>query len=114
MYYLSYPVVIDLQGYRFEVYTLISEIHDTMDIVMRMKDVHKIEGVISTRVSCLHFLNRSILFSLRKGYFQTQRTKAQKMYVLFIDEISGLVMIKLLDLKTGCTNMIKVKFFRNT
>ena len=32
----------------------------------------------------------------------------------FIDEMSGLAMIKLLDLKTGCTNMIKVKFITNT
>ena len=32
----------------------------------------------------------------------------------FIDEISGLTTIKLLDLKTGCTNAIKVKVTRNT
>ena len=37
-----------------------------------------------------------------------------KMDVPFIDEISGLVMIILLDLKTGCANMIKGKFLRNT
>ena len=32
----------------------------------------------------------------------------------FIDEISGLAMIKLHDCKTSCPNMIKVKFIRNT
>ena len=36
------------------------------------------------------------------------------MDVASIDEIPGLVMIKLLDLKSGYTNMIKVKFMRNT
>ena len=37
-----------------------------------------------------------------------------KIDVPFIDEISGLALIKLLDFKTGCTNTIKVKFVRNT
>ena len=37
-----------------------------------------------------------------------------KIGVLFIDEISGLPMVKLLDLKTDCTNTIKGKFMRNT
>ena len=32
----------------------------------------------------------------------------------FKDEISKLAMIKLLDLKTSFTNIIKVKFIRNT
>ena len=34
--------------------------------------------------------------------------------VPFIDGISGLAMFKLLELKAGCTNMIKVKFVRDT
>ena len=34
--------------------------------------------------------------------------------MFFIDKISGLAMIKLLDVKTGCTTMIKVKFIMNT
>ena len=37
-----------------------------------------------------------------------------KITLPFIDEITGLAMIKLLDLKTGCTNTINVKFIRNT
>ena len=36
-----------------------------------------------------------------------------KINVPFIDEISELAMIKLLDLQTGCANTIKVKFIRN-
>ena len=32
----------------------------------------------------------------------------------FIDEISGLAMIRLPDVKSDCTNTIKVKFIRNT
>ena len=31
------PVVIDLHRHRFEVYTLASEIHDNVDMVMELK-----------------------------------------------------------------------------
>ena len=37
-----------------------------------------------------------------------------KLDVPFINEISSLTMIKLLDLKTGCANKIKMKFVKNT
>ena len=56
------PVVIDLQRHRFEVYTFVSEIHDNLGMVKGIKNIYEIEGVISTRDSCLHFLNRSIPF----------------------------------------------------
>ena len=56
------PVVISLQEYRFEVYTLVSEMHVNLDMVIGIKNVYEIEGVISTRDSCLHFLSRSIPF----------------------------------------------------
>ena len=51
--------MINLHEYRFEVYILVSEIHDTVDKVIGIKKVYEI-GVISTRGSCLHFLNRFI------------------------------------------------------
>ena len=31
------PVVIDVYGHRFEVFTLVSEIHDNVDLVLDMK-----------------------------------------------------------------------------
>ena len=42
-------VVINLQ------HTLVSEIHDNVDMVMGIKTVYEIEGVISTRDTCLRF-----------------------------------------------------------
>ena len=41
------PVIVDIQGHRFEVYTLVSEIHE-------------LEGVINSRDCCFKFLNISI------------------------------------------------------
>ena len=40
------PVIIDIHGHRFEFFTLVSEIHDNVDLVMGMKNIFKLEGVI--------------------------------------------------------------------
>ena len=54
-------VMINLQGHRFEVYTLVSEIHDNIFMVM-VKDVYEIEGIVHTKDSYLHSLNKSFPF----------------------------------------------------
>ena len=38
--------VIDVYGHRFEVFTLVSEIHDNVDLVLGMKNVFELEGII--------------------------------------------------------------------
>ena len=40
------PVIIDIHGYRFKIFTLVSEIHDSVDLVMGMKNIFELEGVI--------------------------------------------------------------------
>ena len=40
------PVIVDIHGHRFEVFTLVSEIHDNVDLVLGMKNVFELEGVI--------------------------------------------------------------------
>ena len=57
------PVIIDIHGHRFEIFTLVSEIHDNVDLVMGMKNIFELEGVIDLRDSCFSFLSRSIPFS---------------------------------------------------
>ena len=69
------PVVINLEGHGFEVYTLVSEIHNNADMLMGIKNVYEI--VISTRNSCLYFLKRSISF-FPKMYLQSLGTKVHK------------------------------------
>ena len=57
------PVIIDIHGHRFKIFTLVSEIHDNVDLVMGMKNIFELEGVIDSRESCFSFLSRSIPFS---------------------------------------------------
>ena len=51
------PVIIDIHGHRFEIFTLVSEIHDNVDLVMGMKNIFELEGVIDSRESCFSFLS---------------------------------------------------------
>ena len=55
-------VKIDVYRHKFEVFALVSEIHDNVDLVLGMKNVFELEGVIDTWDSSFKFLNRSIPF----------------------------------------------------
>ena len=43
------PVIVDIHGHRFEIYTLVSEIHENVDLVLGIKNVFELEGVINSR-----------------------------------------------------------------
>ena len=42
------PVIIDIHRHRFKIFTLVSEIHDNVDLVMGMKNIFELEGVINS------------------------------------------------------------------
>ena len=56
------PVIIDVCRHRFEMFTLVSEIHDNVDLMLGMKNVFELERVIDLWDSSFKFLNRSITF----------------------------------------------------
>ena len=43
------PIIIEVHNHRFEIYTLVSEIHENVDLVLGIKNVFKLEGVINLR-----------------------------------------------------------------
>ena len=43
------PVIIDVHGHRFGIHTLVSEIHENVDLVLGIKNVFELEGVINSR-----------------------------------------------------------------
>ena len=53
------PLIIEVHGCRFEIYTLVSEIHENVDLVLGIKNIFKLEGVIISWDCCFKFLNRS-------------------------------------------------------
>ena len=108
------PVIIDVHGHRFEIYTLVSEIHENIDLVLGIKNVFELEGVINSRDCCFKFLNRSVpIFPEKEIILKPNEQKLIKVKAPFIDEISGMAIIKILDGGTYSTLLIKLKFTCN-
>ena len=42
------PVVINKHGHRFEVFTLVSVIHENVDLVLGIKNIFELKGIISS------------------------------------------------------------------
>ena len=42
------PVIIEIHRHIFKVFTLVSEIHDNVDLVLGMKNVYELEGIVDT------------------------------------------------------------------
>ena len=109
------PVIIDVHGHGFEIYTLVSEIHENVDLVLRIKNAFELEGVINSWDCCFKFLNRSLsIFSKECAIIKPKEQKLIKVTALFIDEISGLAIIRILDRSTYSTMLIKLKLACNT
>ena len=90
------PVIVDIHGHRFEIYTLVSEIHKNVDLVLGIKNVFELEGVINSRDYCFKFLNRSVpIYSEKEIILKPNEQKLVKVKAPFMDEISGLAIIKI-------------------
>ena len=99
---------------RFEIFTLVSEIHDNVDLVMGMKNIFELEGMFHSKDSCFSFLSRLIPFFPVTAVDIAPKT--QKMVVIeapFIEELSGMTIVKILNMKEQGTSMIKLKFIGN-
>ena len=91
------PVIINIHRHRFEIFTLVSEIHDNVDLVMGMKNIFELEGVIDSRESCFSFLSRSIpFFPVTKVEVAPTSQKMVMVEASFIEELSGMAMVKIL------------------
>ena len=108
------PVIIDIHRHRFEIFTLVSKIHDNVDLVMGMKNIFELEGVIDSRESCFSFLSRSIpFFPVTTVEIAPASQKMVMVDIPFVEELSGMAMVKILDMKEQTTNLIKLKFIQN-
>ena len=105
------PIIIDIHGHRFEIYTLVSEIHENVDLVLGIKNVFELEGVINSWDCCFNFLNRSIpIFPKEHILMRPKEQKLIKVDATLMDKISGLAIIKILDKIRHSTMMLKLKF----
>ena len=85
-----------------------------MDLVFGIKNTFELEGIINSQMSHFSFLNRSIPFFAKEWIvLKPKEQKLRKIEAPFVDDISGLVIIKILDRKAQNTMMLKLKFTRN-
>ena len=74
----------------------------------------ELEGVINSLECCFSLLNRSIpIFLKEEMMLKPREQKLVKIEAPFLDEISGLAIVKLLDKLTQSIIMLKVKFMQN-
>ena len=105
------PVIVDIYGHRFEIYTLVSEIHENVDLVLGIKNVFELEGVINFQDCFFNFFNRSLPIFLNECVvLKAKEQKLIKVKAPFIDEISGLAIVRILDGITYSTMLLKLKF----
>ena len=108
------PVIIEVHNHRFEIYTLVSEIHKNVNLVLGIKNVFELEGVINLRDCRFEFLNRSVpIYPEKEIILKPDEKKLVKVKAPFVDEILGLAIIKIIDGKTSSTLSIKLKFTCN-
>ena len=93
---------------------MVSEIHENVHLVLGIKNVFKLEGVIYSRDCCFKFLNRSVpIFPKKEIILKPNEQKMIKVKAPFIDDISGMAIVKILDGGTYSTLLIKLKFMHN-
>ena len=100
-----------MHEHRFEIYTLVSEIHEKVDLVLGIKNVFVLEGVINSHDCCFKILNRSVpIFLEQCTILKCYKQKLIKVKAPFIDEITGLAIVKMLAEGTHSTLLLKLKF----
>ena len=108
------PVIVEVHGHRLEVFTLVSEIFDNVDMVLGIKNIYELEGVIDSRESCFRFLNRSTpIFPRERIIAKPGEKKLIPIECLFEEEISSMAVIKIIDKEQKVPLVLKLKFVRN-
>ena len=107
-------VIIEINGHRPVVFTLVSEIFDNVDIVLGIKYLFELEGVIDSRESSFRFLSRLIpIFPREQVIVKPEEKKLIPIEIPFIEEISGMAIVKIIDQGQKPPMMLKLKFIRN-
>ena len=105
------PVITEICSHRLEVFTLVSEIFDNLDMVFGIKNLFKLEGVIDSCESCFRFLSRSIpIFPREQVVVKPGEEKLIPIESPFVEELSGMAIVKIIDQGQKTQMMLKLKF----
>ena len=80
----------NINGHIFEIYTLVSKIHENVDLVLDIKNMFDLEDLIILQECYFGFLNRSVpIFPKERLILKPKEQKLVKIDAPFSDEISG-------------------------
>ena len=95
-------------------FTLVSKIFDNVNMVLGIRNLFELEGVIDSRESSFRFLSRSIpIFPREEVVVKPGEKKLIPIEAPFIEEISGMAIVKIIDQGQKMPMMLKLKFIRN-
>ena len=107
-------VIAEICRHRLEVFMLVSEIFDNVDMVLGIKNIFELEGVIDSCESCFRFLSRSIpIFPREQVVIKPGEKKVIPNEMPFVEEISGMAIVKIIDKGQKMPMMLKLKFIQN-
>ena len=108
------PVIVEIYSHRLEVVTLVSEIFDNVDMVLGIKNIFELEGVRDSCQSCFRFLSRSIpIFPREQVVVKPGEKKLIPIETPFVEDISGMAIVKIIDKAQKMQMMLKLKFIQN-
>ena len=95
-------------------FTLASEIFDNVDMVLGIKKLFELEGVIDSQETCFRFLSRSIpIFPREQAAIWPEEKKLIPIESPFVEEISGMAIVKIIYQGQKTLIMLKLKFIWN-
>ena len=90
------PLVFKINVHNFEVYTLVLEIQDKMDLILGVKNIFELEGIMNTRTCSVSFLNRSLpIFPLGHHRIKPGKMAYVRVRIPFVEKLSGIAIVKL-------------------
>ena len=90
------PIVIKIQQHKFEIFTLVSDIQNSLDLVVGMKNLHELEAEHSCRHSELRFLNRAVpMFPFENFSLKPGNKRYVKFIVPFFHHLNGTAIVKI-------------------
>ena len=83
-------------------------------MVLGIKNLFELEGVIDSQESCFRFLSRSLpIFPREQVVVKPGEKKLIPIAAPFVEEISGMAIVKVIDQGQKTPMMLKLKFIRN-
>ena len=104
------PILFMACGHTFEIFTIVAEIDDDMDLVFGFKNMVETEGLLNTRTGEFDFIGRSIPIFPQNDLDVKPGEKAYvKIRAPFCDKLSGMICVKFFSRDVVNTLRIKIQ-----